>query len=117
MVNIERFLQEKQTVEKILEELGKLCNLPNYGMLAGGSVANTILSMIDKKKYPINDIDIFCDNLEKAFSNDFIKQCKSNNINVTRETGIFAFGHSHYHEIRLEPGYGYAIKKYWKMAL
>ena len=75
-------LRDVNFVEKILSEIGKSLNvdvnpipiksffnplsearkrksLPRDGFLAGGAVCNTILSLIDGKKYPINDIDIF----------------------------------------------------------
>ena len=47
------------TAKFILSELRKIQKLPTSGFIAGGAVANTILSMIDNTKYPINDIDIF----------------------------------------------------------
>ncbi len=54
---MERFIEESK--EKVLEKLSLIADLPNEGVLAGGAVANTILSLLDKREYPINDIDIF----------------------------------------------------------
>jgi hypothetical protein len=49
----------------IIKELNKIQNLPSKGFLCGGAVANMLLSLLDEKKYPINDIDIFVkDNME-----------------------------------------------------
>ena len=43
----------------VLDRLSKLQKLPESGFLSGGAVANTILSIIDGKEYPINDLDVF----------------------------------------------------------
>ena len=73
---MERFIEESK--EKVLEKLSSLADLPNEGVLAGGAVANTILFLLDKKEYPINDIDIFIETDENKPSvfreteNDFI---------------------------------------------
>ena len=63
---MERFIEESK--EKVLEFLSSMANLPNEGILAGGAVANTILSLLDKKEYPINDIDIFIETDEENSS-------------------------------------------------
>lgn len=55
--------------KKVLDRLSKIENLPTEGFLCGGSVANTILSIIDEKEYPINDLDIFNVDTEKSYSN------------------------------------------------
>lgn len=52
-------LKDKNIVSKILTELSDLCAIPDNGFLAGGAVANTLLSMKYGKPYPINDLDIF----------------------------------------------------------
>lgn len=73
-------LKDENSVKIILEKLEDICGmnftpvktftnplsiarknkrLPNTGFLAGGAICNTILSLLDDKKYPINDIDIF----------------------------------------------------------
>jgi hypothetical protein len=44
---------------EILGKLSKLVDLPKTSFLAGGAVANTILSMEWGGDYPINDLDIF----------------------------------------------------------
>ena len=44
---------------EILAKLSKHVELPQTGFLAGGAVANTILSMEWGSDYPINDLDIF----------------------------------------------------------
>jgi hypothetical protein len=45
--------------KEILGKLSKFVELPKTGFLAGGAVANTILSMEWDTDYPINDLDIF----------------------------------------------------------
>jgi hypothetical protein len=45
--------------KEVLKRLSKIQRLPEQGFLCGGAVANTILSIIDGKDYPINDLDIF----------------------------------------------------------
>lgn len=62
-INKEKFSKE------ILDRLSKLQELPKIGFLCGGAVANTILSIIDGKEYPINDLDIFNFNYEMGYSN------------------------------------------------
>ena len=61
--------------KKVLDRLSKLQTLPSNGFLAGGAVANTILSIIDGKDYPINDIDVFVidNSLENRPSNTPIR--------------------------------------------
>ena len=49
----------KEMSINVLDRLSKLQKLPNSGFLSGGAVANTILSIIDGKEYPINDLDVF----------------------------------------------------------
>ena len=44
---------------EILGKLSKFVELPKTGFLAGGAVANTILSMEWGGDYPVNDLDIF----------------------------------------------------------
>ena len=43
----------------IIRKLNQYAELPKTGFLAGGAVANTILSMEWDGEYPINDLDIF----------------------------------------------------------
>ena len=57
-------LKDKNIVSKILTELSELCLIPDSGFLAGGAVANTLLSMKYGKPYPINDLDIFIETEE-----------------------------------------------------
>ena len=56
---MDNILKDKNIVSKILTELSELCAIPDNGFLAGGAVANTLLSMKYGKPYPINDLDIF----------------------------------------------------------
>ena len=49
----------KEMSNQVLDRLSKLQELPKSGFLSGGAVANTILSIIDNKEYPINDLDVF----------------------------------------------------------
>ena len=38
-------LKDKDIVSKVLNILNELCTIPDNGFLAGGAVANTLLSM------------------------------------------------------------------------
>jgi hypothetical protein len=58
-------LKDKDIVSKVLNKLNELCVIPDNGFLAGGAVANTLLSMKYGDKYPINDLDIFIESEEK----------------------------------------------------
>jgi hypothetical protein len=61
-MSIEDFLKNPKTVEIILSSLGLETTLPNEGFIAGGSVANMLLSLYHlgtPRKFNINDIDIF----------------------------------------------------------
>ena len=60
---------KENLVTQVLDRLSKLEELPKEGFLCGGSVANTILSIIDGKDYPINDLDIFNIDKETSHSN------------------------------------------------
>ena len=55
--------------KQVLDKLSKLQELPSEGFLCGGSVANTILSIIDGKDYPVNDLDVFNIDKETSYSN------------------------------------------------
>jgi len=57
-------LKDKNIVSKILTELSKVSLIPDKGFLAGGAVANTLLSMKYGNAYPINDLDIFIETEE-----------------------------------------------------
>jgi predicted metalloenzyme YecM len=52
-------LKDRDIVSKILIKLSELTPIPDNGFLAGGAVANTLLSMKYGEEYPINDLDIF----------------------------------------------------------
>lgn len=58
-------LKDKDVVSKVLNILNKSCTIPDNGFLAGGAVANTLLSMKYGDTYPINDLDIFIESEEK----------------------------------------------------
>ena len=58
-------LKDKDIVSKVLNILNELCTIPDNGFLAGGAVANTLLSMKYDDTYPINDLDIFIESEEK----------------------------------------------------
>ena len=62
---MDNILKDKNIVSKILTELSELCLIPDNGFLAGGAVANTLLSMKYGKPYPINDLDIFIESEDK----------------------------------------------------
>tara|TARA_Y100000389_G_scaffold28157_3_gene24125 strand:+ start:3443 stop:5332 length:1890 start_codon:yes stop_codon:yes gene_type:complete len=58
-------LKDKDIVSKVLNILNESCTIPDNGFLAGGAVANTLLSMKYGDTYPINDLDIFIESEEK----------------------------------------------------
>jgi hypothetical protein len=62
-------MNQESLAKQVLDKLSKLQELPNEGFLCGGSVTNTILSIIDGKEYPINDLDVFNIDREKSHSN------------------------------------------------
>lgn len=68
-------LEEKDLVERILKDLSSYGELPNFGFLAGGAVANTLMEYRWGGKYPINDLDIFVES--------------NNNHNVINGKSIF----------------------------
>lgn len=53
MINIEQLIKES------VKELDDKYNLPQEGILAGGSLCSMVLGKIRNEEYPINDIDIF----------------------------------------------------------
>lgn len=55
----ENLLKNDNLEKDILGRLREYAELPQTGFLAGGAVANTILSMEWGGDYPINDLDIF----------------------------------------------------------
>lgn len=67
-----------------LKEAKKYRRLPNTGFLAGGAICNTILSLLDGKKYPINDIDVFIKTKNKD---------ESGYTNRSNKTNIFIGGY------------------------
>jgi hypothetical protein len=61
-MNIEKFLKNPKTVEIIINSLNNVVKLPNDGFLAGGSVANMLLSLYHDGtpwRFKVNDVDIF----------------------------------------------------------
>jgi hypothetical protein len=61
-MSVEDFLKNPKTVEIVLSSLGRKVTLPNEGFLAGGSVANMLLSLYHKGTpcmFKVNDVDIF----------------------------------------------------------
>ena len=58
-------------VAALEKKLGR--KLPNYGLVCGGSVCNTLLSLLDDKSYPINDIDLFLSEDPITFINKNLK--------------------------------------------
>jgi hypothetical protein len=55
------------SVSEILRRVKKYGKLPEQGFLAGGAVANTILSIVDGTEYPVNDLDVFYDSKKKIY--------------------------------------------------
>lgn len=62
---MDNILKDKDIVSKVLNILNETCIIPDNGFLAGGAVANTLLSMKYGDTYPINDLDIFIESEEK----------------------------------------------------
>lgn len=61
-MSVEDFLKNPKTVEIVLSSLGRKITLPSEGFLAGGSVANMLLSLYHQGtpcKFKVNDVDIF----------------------------------------------------------
>lgn len=61
-MTVEDFLKNPKTVEIVLSSLGRKVTLPSEGFLAGGSVANMLLSLYYQGtpcKFKVNDVDIF----------------------------------------------------------
>ena len=52
-------LRESGIVERIIYDLSGYSDVPNKGFLAGGAVANLLMSYLWEGNYPINDLDIF----------------------------------------------------------
>lgn len=76
-------MNQESLSKQVLERLSKLDELPKEGFLCGGSVANTILSIIDNKEYPINDLDIFNIDKENSHSNTPLRM-DSTDITIDR---------------------------------
>ncbi len=96
-------LKDKDVVNKILNKLkqlgglihppvktfinplsvsNKFKRLPEKGFLAGGAICNTILSLIDGKDYPINDIDIFYEVDFKICGDGLSSRSSENNLHM-----------------------------------
>lgn len=58
-------LEEKDLVERILNDLSSYADIPSFGFLAGGAVANTLMKFQWGGEYPINDLDIFVEENSK----------------------------------------------------
>ena len=61
-MKVEDFLTDPKTIELVLSSINKKVTLPNSGFLAGGSVANMLLSLYHSgtpSMFKINDVDIF----------------------------------------------------------
>jgi hypothetical protein len=61
-MDIEKFLKNPKTVEIIINSLNNVVKLPKDGFLAGGSVANMLLSLYHDGtpwRFNVNDVDIF----------------------------------------------------------
>ena len=103
---MDNILKDKNIVNIILTKLSKLCTIPKDGFLAGGAVANTLLSMKYGKEYPINDLDIF---IEDSVNSTLL----NNNYSTTpqRSNGLVVEGGYHSHELSYDHGSNYKILK------
>lgn len=66
---------KKIVAKVIVERLEKKTarKLPDKGLLCGGAVASTYLSLVDDKTYPINDVDIFVTDDPNKYINTYLK--------------------------------------------
>ena len=82
MINL---LEQPNIVEQILQQLSEVDSIPNDGFLAGGAVANTLLSMKygnNNVRYPINDLDIFRESKEDGPERLVSTPLRTNNLTV-----------------------------------
>ena len=59
-------LKSDGIVDRILMDLSVYCDIPNKGFLAGGAVSNMLMKYVWEDKYPINDLDIFVEGINKT---------------------------------------------------
>ena len=143
-------LKEKNIVERILTKLSSSCGLdhapvrsfnnplsiarknkrlPSYGFIGGGAICNTILSLMEEKEYPINDIDIFLESnvqnettgtdrnaklivVDGAYNEIMSIESKSNtyNINEVTRDGVFNYVYYTKQNVDTKHGYEFIIK-------
>ena len=85
----ENLLKNDKLAKDILERLSGYAELPKAGFLAGGAVANTILSMEWSGDYPINDLDIFqIESVEGLKSNKMPRRYMGVVLDYNRYVGI-----------------------------
>ena len=61
-------LKESGVVERIICDLSEYGDIPNKGLLAGGAVANLLMTYLWEGNYPINDLDIFIESEQDLYS-------------------------------------------------
>ena len=61
-------LKESGVVERIICDLSEYGDIPNKGFLAGGAVANLLMTYLWEGNYPINDLDIFIESEQDLHS-------------------------------------------------
>ena len=61
-------LKESGVVERIICDLSEYDDIPNKGFLAGGAVANLLMTYLWEGNYPINDLDIFIESEQDLHS-------------------------------------------------
>src|SRR5210317_62673 len=61
-------LKESGVVERIICDLSEYGDIPNEGFLAGGAVANLLMTYLWEGNYPINDLDIFIESEQDLYS-------------------------------------------------
>ena len=102
---MDNILKDKNIVSKILTELSKVSLIPDKGFLAGGAVANTLLSMKYGNAYPINDLDIFIETEE--VNDPFEPEFKSRT--PTRSQELIILGGYYEGELSYDHGSNYRI--------
>lgn len=100
-MNKEINLEDREIVNIILTKLSKLCPIPKHGFLAGGAIANTLLSMKYGKDYPINDLDVFIEDTDEEGTTTRTTPMRSNGLVV--QGGYFS------HELSYDHGSNYRI--------
>lgn len=75
-------LKSDGIVDRILMDLSVYCDIPNKGFLAGGAVSNMLMKYVWEDKYPINDLDIFVEGVNKTLGSEPTTPIRTNELIV-----------------------------------